>query len=144
MKHFIFCMFFLAFSSTASALDISDVGTYAVIRGDGYVTDYTFFISFINEKWSMEKKAADGTWSNVTCETDCIFRESNQNDIARFFPAETLATINTSCVHNTAFAFCSYTFKTEPEKKGHIFIALITKLPTPVALKKISEIRNAP
>lgn len=135
---------FLGISSTAVALDTSDVGTYAVIHRDGHVTDFTFFVSLTEGKWNVEQKTPDGSWSNVTCERDCVLHESNQKDVARFFPASTLTEIAPTCVHNTAFAFCNYSFRSHPETRAYIFIALVTPQPTPLRLKKLSSDRHAP
>ena len=132
----------LGISATAAALDTSDVGTYAVIHRDGHVTDFKFFVSFSGDSWNVEQKKPDGSWSNVTCERDCVLHESNQQDIARFFPASALAEIAPSCVHNTAFALCSYTLRSRPERKDYLFIALVTSQPTPLRLKKLSGNRS--
>lgn len=129
-------------SATSSwALDADDVGTYAVVHRDGHVTDFSFFASLTNEKWNIEQKGPDGAWTSVTCSNDCVLQESTSADMARFFPEKTLSELTPSCVHNSAFAFCSYTFKVKPDKKGYIMIALVTPHPTPVMLKKISEKR---
>jgi len=137
--YIIICL--LVLPSIAKALDASDVGTFAVIHKDGHVTNFTFFASFVDEGWNIEQKMPDGTWSNVTCEHDCVLHTSTQKDISQFFPAKTLAEITPSCVHNTAFAFCNYRPQAQPDNKGYIFIALITAQPKPLLLKKLSQTR---
>lgn len=144
MIRLFWCICFLGMSSTAAALDASDVGTYAVIHRDGHVTDFTFFVSLSGGAWNLEQKKPDGSWSSVTCERDCILHESNQKDIARFFPASTLAEIAPTCVHNAAFAFCNYTLLSRPNARDYIFIALVTPQPIPLRLKKLSGDRHVP
>lgn len=131
--------FFVLFciSASASALDKTDIGHYAVIHRDGHVTDFTFFVSLTDGKWNLEQRQPDGSWSNVTCTSGCTLQESKAQEIARFFPATTLKEISPSCVHNTAFAFCSYTLRSHPESKEYAFIALVTPQPTPLRLKKL-------
>jgi len=138
-------LFVLGISATASALDATDAGTYALIHRDGHVTDFIFFVSLTGNTWNVEEKKPDGSWSSVTCEEDCILRESDQNDIARFFFFYgVLAKVAPSCVHNTAFAFCAYTPRAHPETKSHVLMILITPQPTPLRLKKLSNDRYAP
>lgn len=122
----------LSVPAIAVALDTSDGGTYAVIHRDGHITDFTFFVSFSNSTWNVEQRKPDGTWSSVTCERDCILQNSQQQDISRFFPVSFLTTATPSCVHNTAFAFCNYTFRSQPKNKDHILIVLATPQPTPL------------
>jgi hypothetical protein len=134
----------LVLSAAASALDSSDVGTYAVVHRDGHVTNFTFFVSSSKGSWDVEQQNPDGSWNNVTCEHDCLLRESTSQDIKRFFPSSTLAHLSPSCVNNTAFAFCNYTAQASSQEKGYIFIALVTPKPTPMRLKKLSNIRHTP
>ena len=130
---------FLDISATASVLDTSDVGTHVIIHQGGHVTGFPFFVSLSGDTWNTEQRKPDSSWSNVTCERDCILHASKQLDIARFFPASALADIDPSCMHNTAFAFCNYTLRSHPERKDYIFIALVTSQPTPLRLKKLAS-----
>lgn len=135
----------LAFASaSAYALDVSDVGTYAVVHRDGHVTDFKFFASLSANQWKIEQKNPDGSWSSVTCQKNCILRESDKSIINRFFPANILNDIDPSCVHNSAFAFCNFTSRSRPGSKSYVMIALVTPQPTPVWLKKLSGERHAP
>lgn len=129
----------LAISTNATALDRSDIGNYAVIHRDGHVTDFTFHVSLTDTQWNIEQRQADGKWMKVTCSTDCVLHESSPQDIARFFPQDALKEASPSCVHNTAFAFCSLTLLAKPEIKGYTFIALVTPKPIPLRLKKLEE-----
>ncbi len=131
-------------SANSYALDSSDVGTYAVVHRDGHVTNFTFYASVSATKWNIEQKVPNGSWSNVTCETDCILRESNPKAIRRFFPASVLKDIEPNCVHNSAFAFCNFTHTSRPGSKGYVMVALVTQQPTPVRLRKLSNERLAP
>jgi hypothetical protein len=126
-------------AATAAALDKSDAGNYAVIHRDGHVTDFTFFVSLTGDEWNIEQMQPDGSWSSVTCTRDCVLHESKAQDIARFFPANTLREMTPSCVHNTAFAFCSYTLRAHPERKDYKIIALVTPQPTPISLKRLED-----
>lgn len=144
MIHLIRFIVLLSVSVTAAALDTSDVGTYAVVHRDGHGTDFVFFASLTGTIWNVEQRKPNGTWSSVTCERDCILRNSQQQDIARFFPANVLTAATPSCVHNTAFAFCNYTLRSQPTSKGHVLIALVTPQPTPMQLRKLSGDRRGP
>jgi hypothetical protein len=127
----------LGISASAAALDKTDVGHYAVIHRDGHVTDFTLFVSLAGGRWNVEQRQADGTWSNVTCTRDCVLHESKAQDITRFFPADAPKEASPSCVHNTAFAFCSYTLRSHPGSKDYAFIALVTPQPTSLKLKRL-------
>lgn len=126
-------------AASAAALDRSDVGNYAVIHRDGHVTDFTFFVSLSGGKWNIEQRQPDGSWANVTCTQECVLHESTARDIARFFPASALREMTPSCVHNTAFAFCSHTPRSRPGSREYTFIALETPRPTPLRLKRLEE-----
>jgi hypothetical protein len=135
-----FLVLSLAFSllpTQAMALEATDAGSYAVIHRDGHVTDFVFRVVRTANTWNVEQRKPDGSWQNVTCERDCILRASSWTDIERFFPANLLAEMKPSCMHNTAFAFCNYSLVKQPGKGGHIFIALVTPSPIPLKLKKL-------
>lgn len=138
------CLCLLAIPTPALALEATDVGTYAVIHRDGHVTGFTFFVSLTGTRWDVEQRQSDGAWANVTCERDCVLQESTRDDIARFFPAATLAEITPSCVHNSAFAFCDYRLRSRPGSKGYVFVALVRARPIPLGLKRLSGQRLAP
>ena len=144
MIHLLCLAFLLCLPASAFALDSSDIGTYAIIHRDGHVTDFTFFVSLTASQWNVEQKNPNGSWSNVTCERDCILRASEKTDISRFFPANILKDVAPSCVHNSAFAFCSFASRSRSENRSYVLIALVTQQPTPVWLKKLSNERRAP
>ncbi|MDD2685949.1 MAG: hypothetical protein PHY62_07315 [Gallionella sp.] len=125
-------------SANTAALDQSDVGNYAVVHRDGHVTEFNFFVSLSGEQWNIEQRQPDGTWTNVTCTENCVLQKSNEQDIARFLPQDTREKINLSCVHNTAFAFCSISPREAPENKAHLLIALVQSPPIPLKLKKLT------
>ncbi len=126
-------------SAGAAALDQSDTGSYSVIHRDGHVTDFTFFVSLSGDKWNIEQRLPDGSWANVTCTQDCILHQSKEQDVVRFFPASARKEISTSCIHNTAFAFCSSALRLHPENKDYTFIALTRPQPIPLKLKKLEQ-----
>lgn len=126
------------------ALDKSDVGTYAVVDQGGQATDFAFFVSLSGDTWNVDQRNPDGSWSSVSCEENCLLHVSDQNEIKRFFPPDTLEDISPSCVSNKAFAFCNYFSHASPEKKGYLFIGLVTPQPTPLTLKKLSAERITP
>src|SRR3989339_164878 len=125
MNRLLYIISLMILSVSSYALDTSDVGTYAVIHRDGHVTDFTFFVSLSGDRWNVEQKKPNGTWTNVTCERDCVLHESNNNEIVHFFSASALTEIKPSCVHNTAFAFCTYSLRAKPASKDYIFFALV-------------------
>jgi len=136
--------FLLAISTVAAALEPSDAGSYAVIHRDGHVTDFLFFVSVVDGNWRIERRNPDGRWNNVTCEEECKLNPSTAKDLVRFFPPQVLSAIVPSCVHNMAFAFCTYAPRTNPEDRRQVVVALVTPTPTPVHLKKVSNERIGP
>lgn len=79
----------------------------------------------------------NGTWKNVTCERDCILHISAKSEINNFVPQDVLANYTYECIHNSAFAFCAYGPTGNINKDNYVLIALVTKRPTPVYLKKL-------
>ncbi|GAB3252944.1 hypothetical protein [Chitinimonas naiadis] len=126
----------------AQAFDTADAGTYVVMRRDQTETTMRFHVSTAEGKWKLEQKKEDGSWEDITCEKDCALRESVDTDIQRFFPAKTLQQIDPTCLHNDAFAFCSYRFKASPDEKHYLMVALVTGTPTPVYVKRVSAERE--
>lgn len=102
-------------------------------------TDSVFYASTANARWNVEQKNKDGSWSNVTCVTDCILKDSSAANISSFILSGVLQKQDFTCVHNSAFAFCFYTTKENRNQGGYALIALTRDLPTPVFLKKLSK-----
>jgi hypothetical protein len=138
-----FAALFFAWTA-AQALDLSSVGTYAIVHSDGHVTDRTFRVTHAMGRWRVEDRKSDGTWSDVTCQHDCVLQESNAEHLLRFFGALELNAIQPSCVHNKAFAFCSHTLRSKPKQVSHVLVVLVTDKPTPIRLVRLKERQVGP
>jgi len=124
--------------ANTTELDASDTGTYTVAQRNGGLTDLAFYMSLSGKNWAIEGRKPDGSWSAMNCAKNCAQRVSSPEDIARFFPLNTLAAIAPSCVHNGALAFCNVTARLAPERKAHLLITLLTPLPISIPVKKVS------
>lgn len=117
-----------------AALDPSDAGEYAVVHRDGHVTEMVFRTAWQEGKWSIERRMPDGTWDNVTCETDCVLADSSPADIERFF-GKLPEGVHAECTHNKAFAFCRGTDDALPGKRRYLLVALKTSPPVVIKLE---------
>ncbi len=124
---------FLLATPALAALDQSDAGEYAVVHRDGHVTDMVFRAVWQKGQWSIERPQPDGTWDDVTCESDCVLADSSAVDIERFF-GELPKGVDAECVHNKAFAFCRGTDDTAPGKRHYLLVALAKSPPTVIRL----------
>ena len=88
-------------------------------------------------RWKLEDRKPDGTWSDVTCQADCVLRESGPADLRRLFTPADLASITPNCVHNTAFAFCTYTLKAGLTAPDYLLVLLVTDKPVSVRLRRL-------
>lgn len=144
LKQIFLVLVAMLLAARANAFDDSNVGTYALIHKDGHVTDSVFFVSKANGAWQLEQRNKNGDWSNVTCERDCVLSISRESDIERFIPSHVRQQSDFQCIHNSAFAFCKYVTRADAKKGGFTLIALVTKTPTPIFLKKLSTSRVTP
>jgi hypothetical protein len=124
--------------SLSSALNSSDVGTYAVVHVDGHVTDMQFRVLRSEMSWSVEERRPDGSWEDVTCTADCAMAESKPADVLRFFGSEKLKSMSVECIHDSAFAFCRADSKVSPGAREYLFVALTEKQPITLRLSRIS------
>ena len=59
-------------------------------------------------------------------------------------PADVLASVAPSCVHNGALAFCNVAARLAPERKVHLLITLQAPVPIPIRVTKVSAERAFP
>jgi len=123
-------------------LELSDRGMYAIVHKDGHVTDFKFYVSWVNGKWNIEQRGEDGTYVVVTCSPYCALNNSSEKDIERFFPSGVARNLKPSCVHSPVVAFCSYRENLNTKVTRHALIALNTPKPTLVRLKRIGDFRE--
>ncbi|MDP2033236.1 MAG: hypothetical protein Q8K29_07485 [Polaromonas sp.] len=137
IRTLVFAALVLLASLPALALQPGDAGTYLVVNVQGQITPKAFRMVQGANQWSLEERKPDGSWASVTCETECVLRDSSEADIQRFFPAATLAQITPDCVHNLAFAFCGYSLKTNALFRGYVFVAMIANPPVSLRLARV-------
>lgn len=126
-----------SFSLHAAALDPSDSGNYAVVHRDGRVTDFAFFVAHNDGQWNVEQRQPDGSWASATCGRNCMLKESQPTDLARFFSENELLETRPSCVHNQAFAFCRQDAIIHPGEKEYTLVALMLTQPIQIQLKRL-------
>ena len=138
MKYLFAVITLLGLTWQANALDQSDTGNYAVVHRDGHITDFSFFVAHNAGRWNVEQRQADGSWASATCSSNCLLKESNARDLARFFTANELQDTRPSCVHNSAFAFCRQDSLFRPGEKEYSLVALMmVERPIHIQLKRI-------
>lgn len=122
-------------SPSTLALDQSVVGSYAVVHVDGHVTDKVFRVLQPEDGWKVERKNPDGSWEDVTCEAECVMRQSSATDIERFLgkPPEG---VQASCTHNSAFALCRVTDSKKTTAPQYVFVALTEREPIHLRLTR--------
>ena len=123
-------------------LELSDRGMYAIVHKDGHVTDFKFYVSWVNGEWNIERRGEDGTYIVVTCAPYCALKDSSPKDIERFFPSGVTRNLKPSCVHSAAVAFCSYRENFNPRITHHVLVRLNTPKPSVVRLKRIGDFRE--
>lgn len=132
----------VARSAPATSFDQKHAGTYALIHKDGHTTDFLFHASVTNGAWKIEQKNQDGTWSSVTCESTCQLVDSSSQDVSRFFPGSAQKKYQKECIHNSAFAFCHYVPRNDPNQMGYVIIDLVTGKYIPMWLKKVGPTKQ--
>ena len=133
-----FAILIMCFTAAVSfAFETSNAGMYAVVHKDGYVTNFHFSVSQQSGTWNIQQRLNNGQWKNVTCERDCILKVSSESEIENFIPQDIRARQKYECIHNSAFAFCAYSPVDDMTRRGYALIALVTKKPIPIRLKKI-------
>lgn len=126
----------LTITTFAHAVDTKDAGMYAIVHRDGHTTQKIFRVRRVSSSWVLEDKRSDGTWKDVTCEADCVLRESAPADLRRFFSPTQLEQLSPSCIHNTAFAFCNYT-RAGSKQRAYVMVALVTGRPLLINLARL-------
>jgi hypothetical protein len=138
MKHLFAAVALLCLTWQAHALDQSDTGNYAVVHRDGHITDFTFFVSHHAGQWNVEQRQPDGSWASATCANNCLLKETDAHDLARFFTANELQETRPACVHNHAFAFCRRDSLLRPGEKEYSLVALMMmERPIQIQLKRM-------
>ena len=126
----------------AAEISDKDVATYALTRKDGQFTDMQIRLSINSGKWVMEGKNSQTPWKNISCDRDCEYRPSTQEEKNAYlasFPSEMQKQFDIACIQNVANAFCSLTKKDNPSKGGYTFIALVTGRPVPMSLQRLTR-----
>lgn len=128
----------LGLPAAALALDASDAGTYALIHVDGHVTSKVFRILHDGERWRVEDRIDADTWQDVTCESDCVLRDSSAEEVEFALggrPPSTMA----ECVQNSAFAFCRVSELSVPDKRSYLFVAFVDGRAYQLRLQRLDE-----
>ena len=125
-------------SNTAHAdLVDGDAGVYVILKRDGTEGDLFYRLSKSRNEWHAEGKTSKGEWENISCDQGCQYSSSSQTDIESWFPPDWRANNEIACVSNKANAFCRFSVKGEPDKTGHVMIALVTGKPIPMFFKRV-------
>ncbi|HEX2650761.1 MAG TPA: hypothetical protein VHN19_12595 [Burkholderiales bacterium] len=127
----------LGVSSSLFAIDEQDKGIYLVVNTKGEVTTKSFRVSQRGSEWIVEDRKSDGSWVDVTCESDCMLKVSSESDVRRFFTESALSVITPDCMHNKAFAFCGYSLKTDYKFRGYLLVALTQQQPIVLRLARV-------
>lgn len=123
-------------SADALALDIADVGVYQVLNVENRPTERVIRLVGQPTDWRIEDRKSDGSWQDVTCEGGGKLEVSSERDQRRFFQHEDVPAVSMDCVHNNAFAFCSYTLKAVPTDRAYLFVDLAGPQPSPRRLRR--------
>jgi hypothetical protein len=96
----------IAFNATiASAMDVSDEGTYAVIHIDGHVTSKILRFYRAGESWRLVDQKPDGSWNDGPCE-GCELTPAMPSEVNRFMGGAPPVGMSADCVSNSHLAFC--------------------------------------
>ena len=106
MRHRLLLALLLLTSGSASALDKSDEGVFALVHKDGRVTQKIARFSQVSGRWHLEDRLPDGKWEDVTCEDACSLQETTPQQVEQFLRGTALEGGTLDCVHDQAFAFC--------------------------------------
>lgn len=68
-------------SATAAELSEQDAGTFVVLDQKGAPTDMFYRLSIKNGKWVAGGKKPGASWANISCDTGCEYRVSNESEI---------------------------------------------------------------
>jgi len=101
-------------------------------------------LSKVNNKWIMEgkEKGPNAAWKNISCDSGCEYRRSTkiEHDIyLSLFSENIQKRFDISCIQNIANAFCRLTKKNDSSKGGYTLIALVTKKPVPMSLRRLTR-----
>ena len=128
---------FLMICSSSRAVDERDLGTYLLVNVKGEVTTKAMRLGRRADQYVLEDRRPDGSWTSVTCSSDCRLNVSERADVEHFFSAATLSQISPACIHNKAFAFCAYSLRTDANFRGYIFVALTQAQPIALRLARV-------
>jgi hypothetical protein len=131
---------FFSFSANSIAAELSDAdtGTYEWLNPKGEPTGVLYRLSRSSEgKWVAEGFIPGQGWKNVGCDVGCEYRNSASDEVQKYFPASWITNADISCIQNVAQAFCRYSGKTDPNRNGHVVIALTSGKPIPVMVRKV-------
>ena len=138
MRTILAIMSLVVVPTAATALDASDTGTYALIHVDGHVTSKVFRIFHDGERWRVEDRIDVNTWQDVTCETDCVLRDSSAAEV-EFAVGSPAPSIKAECVQNSAFAFCRVSESSIPDKRNYLFVAFVEGRSYQLRLQRLDE-----
>lgn len=128
-----------AFSALAEEpLNASDTGTYVVLDNDYKPVDIFYRLSQRDGQWVADGKMPNGNWTNVSCDPGCAYRDSNEAEIRKYFPPGWFTNTNIACIQNLAQAFCRFSLKDNPSKRGYVIIALTRGQPIPFILRRVA------
>jgi len=144
LKFLLIITFLVPLAMHAGEITDFDIATYSLTGKDGQPTGMLMRLSKINNKWVMEGKerGSNAPWKNISCDKGCEYRVSTKVEHETYlslFPNNMQKRFDISCIQNIANAFCRLTKKNDSSKGGYALIALVTKKPVPMSLRRLTR-----
>jgi len=132
-----FCIAIALTATFASAMDVSDEGTYAVIHIDGHVTSKLLRFYRAGESWRLVGQKPDGSWNDGPCQ-GCELTPATPLDVNRFMGGAPPPGMSADCVSNSHLAFCRIVEGVGPDATHQYgFVALEGDRPQYLKLKRL-------
>jgi len=135
---------FLSITTYAGEISDFDIATYSLTGKNGQPSGMLMRLTKVNNKWVMEGKenGSNAPWKNISCDKGCEYRASTKvekDTYLSLFPNNMQKRFDISCIQNVANAFCRLTKKNDSSKGGYALIALVTKKPVPMSLRRLTR-----
>ena len=121
-----FCIFT---SQLVSALDDSDLGTYASIQKDGSISKNPLLLQRSERGWTLRQQSLKDPKKCL----ECVMHESSPADIERFFGGPAPEGMSAECTHNKVMAFCRVIDAARPGRDYRL-VSLLEEKPSNVQL----------
>lgn len=131
-------------TKTLNVTEISefDSATYTLLKVDRSETKMQYRLSVKNGKWFMEARILPETWKNVSCDVGCEYRKSLKAEIDLYkslLSKQISGNLQVACIQNIAQAFCRVIKHDDHTRAMYMMVALVTKQPVLMGLKRLPE-----